>query len=66
MADIEAERELIEEDRLPEKSEVPITPWKTLPKLSYGPNKKYPHLSKAVEVLELQHKHNKVTIHQSG
>merc|ERR1712198_684269 len=25
-------------------------PWKTLPKLSYGPNKKYPHLSKAVEV----------------
>merc|ERR1712123_431711 len=24
--------------------------WKSVPKLSYGPNKKYPHLSKAVEV----------------
>ena len=35
---------------LPEKPENPPKAWKAPPKLSYGPNKKYPHLSKALDV----------------
>ena len=34
----------------PPKPETPPKPWKTPPKLSYGPNKKFPHLSKALDV----------------
>ena len=50
LADITAEREVPHEDQIPQKTSTDPLPWKTLPKLSYGPNKKYPHLSKAVEV----------------
>jgi len=50
LADIQAERKAATSDDLPEPSPTEPLQWKALPKLSYGPNKKYPHLSKAVEV----------------
>ena len=43
------EQNVIEEN-LPTKPETEPKPWKELPKLSYGPHKKFPHFSKALEV----------------
>ena len=50
LADIQAERRVSTTDNLPDPSPTEPLQWKSVPKLSYGPNKKYPHLSKAVEV----------------
>merc|ERR1712128_279936 len=50
LADIKSEREVVSADQVPEPSPTNPVQWKSVPKLSYGPNKKYPHLSKAVEV----------------
>ena len=53
LAELKLEKdEAVTEEVLPEKPdpEAVIKPWKTLPKLSYGPHKKFPHLSKAIEV----------------
>jgi len=54
LADIKSEREVVSADQVPEPSPTNPVQWKSVPKLSYGPNKKYPHLSKAVEVQTLQ------------
>merc|ERR1712013_703539 len=50
LADIQAEQRVATTDNLPDPSPTEPLQWKSVPKLSYGPNKKYPHLSKAVEV----------------
>eukprot|EP00092_Neocalanus_flemingeri_P009559 GFUD01010288.1.p1 GENE.GFUD01010288.1~~GFUD01010288.1.p1 ORF type:complete len:573 (+),score=99.99 GFUD01010288.1:78-1796(+) len=50
LADIKAEGEVINQDKLPEPSSSQPLEWKSPPKLSYGPNKTHPHLSKAIEV----------------
>ena len=53
LAELSIEKdEAVTEEVLPQKPdpEAVIKPWKTLPKLSYGPHKKFPHLSKAIEV----------------
>merc|ERR1711892_539306 len=49
LADIKAEGEVICKDKIPEPSASEPLEWKTPPKLSYGPSKKYPDLSKAIE-----------------
>ena len=51
LSDVSSQRnETLIPEVLPEKPENPPKAWKSPPKLSYGPNKKYPHLSKALEV----------------
>ena len=42
--------EAVTGEAVPVKPESEPKPWKTPPKLSYGSHKKYPHLSKALEV----------------
>ena len=50
LADIARLRESPKEENLPQPTEEKKPPRKDLPQLSYGANKKYPHLSKAIEV----------------
>ena len=50
LADIKAEREAVTGEAIPVRPDKEPNPWRPPPKLSYGANKKYPHLSKALEV----------------
>ena len=56
LADIRSEREAVKGEAIPERPDTEPKPWKAPPKLSYGANKKYPHLSKALEVCILTEK----------
>ena len=49
LQDVKSSRPPVD-DEVPSSPQCDPKPWKQPPKLSYGPNKKYPHLSKAVEV----------------
>ena len=53
LAEIRAEREAVTGEAVPERPNTEPKPWRAPPKLSYGVNKKYPHLSKALEVCSL-------------
>ena len=50
LADIVRLRERPKDENIPEPTDEKKPPRKDLPQLSYGANKKYPHLSKAIEV----------------
>ena len=50
LADIVRLRERPSDEKLPAPTDEKKPPRKDLPQLSYGANKKYPHLSKAIEV----------------
>ena len=50
LADISRQRESPKAEDIPAPTEEKKPPAKSLPQLSYGANKKYPHLSKAIEV----------------
>jgi len=50
LAEIRSEREAVKGEAIPERPDTEHKLWKAPPKLSYGANKKYPHLSKALEV----------------
>ena len=50
LADIARLRESPKDEKVPQPTEEKKPPRKDLPQLSYGANKKYPHLSKAIEV----------------
>ena len=50
LADITRLRERPKDGDLPDPTDEKKPPRKDLPQLSYGANKKYPHLSKAIEV----------------
>ena len=50
LADIARLRESPKDENIPQPTEEKKPPRKDLPQLSYGANKKYPHLSKAIEV----------------
>ena len=50
LADIVRLRERPSSENLPAPTDEKKPPRKDLPQLSYGANKRYPHLSKAIEV----------------
>ena len=50
LADIVRLRERPNDEKLPQPTDEKKPARKDLPQLSYGANKKYPHLSKAIEV----------------
>ena len=56
LAEIRSEREAVKGEAIPERPDTEHKLWKAPPKLSYGANKKYPHLSKALEVCNLTEK----------
>ena len=50
LADIATLRDRPKDENIPQPTDEKKPPRKDLPQLSYGANKKYPHLSKAIEV----------------